>query len=138
MNNFAETPLVESTTGGRHRGGTRMSQPGRRPVARYRATQAEQQQTGDRLIERMADEPTAESASQQRLLRRLSVRIVDGPVNAEVRLALGGRRSASAVATQASVAALRLAAGRRACAVRKVSNVILAVVDGPPCAALRS
>ena len=56
-------------------------------------------------------------------------RIVDGPVNAEVTLDLGGGRSATAVITGDSVKALGLAVGVRACAAFKASSVILAVVD---------
>lgn len=56
-------------------------------------------------------------------------RIVDGPVNAEVTLALGAGRTATAVVTQASLQTLGLAVGARACAAFKVSSVILAVLD---------
>ena len=56
-------------------------------------------------------------------------RIVEGPVNAEVTLDLGGGCSATAVITRDSVAALGLAVGGRACAAFKASSVILAVVD---------
>ena len=56
-------------------------------------------------------------------------RIVEGPVNAEVTLDLGGGRSATAVITGDSVKALGLAVGVRACAAFKASSVILAVVD---------
>ncbi len=213
MNNLAETPLVESTTGGRSGGGTRLTEHGRRLVAMYRAMQAEQQQALDRLAGRFAAEPVGEATSLQRLVRRLSVRssarnqfagtvssvresavdvqvqlrvdealdiaavvtresaeqlglvpgreavalvkasslmlmvdeglrvsarnrlwgtvrrIVDGSVNAEVTLDLGRGRSATAVVTHDSVLSLGLAEGARACAVFKVSSVILAVVD---------
>lgn len=57
------------------------------------------------------------------------VRVVDGPVNAEVVIALGAGRSAVAVLTRDAVAALGLAEGVRACAAFKVSSVILAVID---------
>jgi molybdate transport system regulatory protein len=56
-------------------------------------------------------------------------RIVDGAVNAEVTLDLGGGRSAVAVITRDSVESLGLALGARACAAFKVSSVILAVID---------
>lgn len=56
-------------------------------------------------------------------------RVVDGPVNAEVVIALGAGRSAVAVLTRDAVAALGLAEGVRACAAFKVSSVILAVID---------
>ena len=56
-------------------------------------------------------------------------RIVEGPVNAEVTLALPGGLTATAVVPHESVGALGLAAGVRACAAFKVSSVILAVLD---------
>ena len=56
-------------------------------------------------------------------------RIVDGPVNAEVTLDLGHGRTAVAVVTRDSVAALGLGVGVRACAAFKASSVILAVLD---------
>ena len=56
-------------------------------------------------------------------------RVVYGPVNAEVTIALPGGRSAVAVVTQESVTALGLEVGVRACAAFKVSSVILAVLD---------
>jgi molybdate transport system regulatory protein len=56
-------------------------------------------------------------------------RIVEGPVNAEVTLALGSGRSAVAVVTRDSVQALGLHVDAKACAVFKVSSVILAVID---------
>ena len=56
-------------------------------------------------------------------------RIVDGPVNAEVTLALAGGRTATAVVTHESVTSLGLEIGVRACAAFKVSSVILAVLD---------
>ena len=52
-------------------------------------------------------------------------RIHDGPVNAEVVLALPGGRSVCAVVTHDSVGALDLAVGGEACAVFKASAVIL-------------
>lgn len=56
-------------------------------------------------------------------------RIVDGPVNAEVTLALGGGRTATAVVTHSALQALQLVVGARACAAFKVSSVILSIFD---------
>ena len=56
-------------------------------------------------------------------------RVVEGPVNAEVTLALGAGRSAVAVVTRDAVQALGLRVDARACAAFKVSSVILAVTD---------
>lgn len=213
MNNLADAPLVERSTGGRSGGGTRLTDHGRRVVAMYRAVQAEYQAALDRLTDRFATEPEGDVPAFRRLLRRLTMRtsarnqfagkvcglregpvdfevlvrvddgleiaavvtrasaeqlglaigsevvalvksssllllvddslrisarnrlwgqvqrIVTGPVNAEVTLDLGRGRSACAVVTSESVAALGLAEGTRACAAFKVSSVILAAID---------
>ncbi len=213
MNNLADRPLVERSTGGHAGGGTRLTDHGRRVIALYRAVQAEHQTALDRLAATFAAEPVGDVRAFQRLLRRMAVRssarnqfvgtvsdlragpidvevclqldehldimavvtrdsaerlglaigteaialvkasslllladesmrisarnqlwgqvmrIVDGPVNAEVTLDLGHGRSAVAVITRDSVAALGLAVGTRACAAFKASSVILAMID---------
>ena len=213
MNNLADSPLVERSTGGRDGGGTLLTDYGRRVIALYRAVESEYQAALDRLSSQFAQAPVGDIQTFQRLLRRMSVRssarnqfagtvcglregpvdfevllsidaqleiaavvtresaeqlglaigsevialvkassvllivdeamrisarnrlwgevqrIVDGPVNAEVTLALGNGRTAVAVVTRDSVEALGLAVGARACAAFKVSSVILAVID---------
>lgn len=213
MNNLADQPLVERSTGGYAGGGTRLTDHGRRVIALYRAVQAEHQITLDRLAATFASEPVGDVRSFQRLLRRMAVRssarnqfvgtvsglregpidvevhlqiddhldimavvtrdsaerlglaigteaialikasslllltgetlrisahnqlwgevlrIVDGPVNAEVTLDLGHSRTAVAVVTRDSIAALGLVEGTRACAAFKASSVILAVLE---------
>jgi molybdate transport system regulatory protein len=213
MNNLADQPLVQRSTGGRAGGGTLLTDYGRRVVALYRAVEGEYQAALDRLAGQFADTPGGDVQAFQRLLRRMAVRtsarnqfvgtvsalhdgpvdvevrvrldaqielvavvtrtsaeslglapgaevivlvkssslllltdehlrlsarnrlwgtvsrIVAGPVNAEVTLDLGAGRSATAVVTRESVAALGLALGVRACAAFKVSSVILAVID---------
>ena len=213
MNNLADMPLVERSTGGRAGGGTLLTDYGRRVIALYRAVESEYQAALDRLSSQFAQTPVGDIQAFQRLLRRMSVRssarnqfagsvcglregpvdfevllriddeleiaavvtrdsaeqlglaigteaialvkasslllitdeairisarnrlwgevqrIVDGPVNAEVTLALGNGRTAVAVVTRDSVEALGLALGVRACAAFKVSSVILTVVD---------
>lgn len=213
MNNLADQPLVESSTGGRAGGGTMLTEHGRRVIALYRAVEAEYQLALDRLSAHFASEPVGDVHAFQRLLRRMSVRssarnqfagtiealregvvdvevhiridpqleiaatvtresaeqlglavgaevialvkasslmllvddnvrvsarnrlwgtvsrVVEGPINAEVTLALGGGRSAVAVVTRDAVQALGLCVDARACAAFKVSSVILAVID---------
>lgn len=213
MNNLADQPLVERSTGGRAGGGTRLTDHGRRVIALYRAVETEYQAALDRLSARFAAEPVGDMRAFQKLLRRMSVRssarnqfvgtvsglrdgavdfevlirlddetelaavvtkesaeqlglalgseviamvkassiflyvdpamrlsarnqlwgtverIIDGPVNAEVTLALNGGRTATAVVTHDSVTSLELAVGARACAAFKVSSVILAILD---------
>lgn len=75
----------------------------------------------------MTDEGLRVSARNQ--LWGTVQRVVTGPVNAEVTLDLGHGRTATAVVTQDSVSTLGLSEGARACAMFKVSSVILAVVD---------
>jgi len=75
----------------------------------------------------LADEHVHVSARNQ--LWGTVTRVVEGPINAEVTLALGGGRSAVAVVTRDSVQSLGLHIGARACAAFKVSSVILAVID---------
>ena len=216
MNNLAERPLVESSTGGRAGGGTRLTEHGRRVVAMYRAVEAEYQTALDRLAGRFATDAAGDMPAFRKLLRRMAVRssarnqfagtvagvhggpvdcvvqvaldatttlvasvtrasvetlglavgtevvalvkapsvalvavvdsatasadasnhfrgtverIVDSPVNAEVTLALGGGRTATAVVPHATLRALRLVVGAPACAVFQPSSVILAVLD---------
>ena len=213
MNNLADMPLVERSTGGRAGGGTLLTDHGRRVIALYRAVESQYQAALDRLSSQFAQTPVGDIQAFQRLLRRMSVRssarnqfagsvcglregpvdfevllriddqleiaavvtrasaeqlglaigteaialvkasslllitdetmrisarnrlwgevqrIVDGPVNAEVTLALGKGRTAVAVVTRDSVDSLGLALGVRACAAFKVSSVILAVID---------
>jgi molybdate transport system regulatory protein len=213
MNNLADRPLVERSTGGRAGGGTTLTEHGRRVIALYRAVEAEYQLALDRLSAHFASEPVGDVHAFQRLLRRMSVRssarnqfvgtidalregvvdvevlvridpqleiaatvtrdspeqlglavggevialvkasslilltdehvrisarnrlwgtvtrMVEGPVNSEVTLALGGGRSAVAVVTRDSVQDLGLRVDARACAAFKVSSVILAVID---------
>lgn len=217
MNNLAERPLVDSSTGGRAGGGTRLTEHGRRVVAMYRAVEAEYQTALDRLAGRFATEAAGDMPAFRRLLRRMAVRssarnqfagtvagvhggpvdcavsvaldasttlvasvtrasvqtlglapgtevvalvkapavtlvaadrasggtaaavpnhfrgtverIVDSPANAEVTLALGGGRTATAVVPRATVKTLRLVVGAPACAAFEPSSVILAVLD---------
>ena len=58
-------------------------------------------------------------------------RIVNDVINAEVVLDLGAGRTAVAVVSLESLAALNLSVGTRACAVIDASSVILVMIDGP-------
>ncbi len=213
MNNVAEQTLVERSVGGRHGGGTQLTDYGRRLVAMYRAVEQEYQEALDRLAGRLGESGAGDVAQFQSMLRRMSIRtsarnqfagpvtglregevsfevtlrldaenelsatitresaenlglaigrevhafvkapsvmlmtdrnvrtsarnqlwgevarILDGPVNSEVTLALGGGRTVTAVITRASVTRLGLAVGRPACALFEASSVILATFD---------
>ena len=209
MNNLAEQPLVLRSTGGRHGGGTRLTDYGRQMIALYRALEAEYQAALDRLTSSLNEGQAGDFQEFSRLLKRMSMktsarnqfagqivglregrvdfevrirldddneivavitgdsaenlglsigmeinalvksssvlllndptlrtsarnhlwgeitRIHDGPVNAEVTLAMKNGKSVCAVVTHDSVERLGLAVGDRACAVFKASAVIL-------------
>lgn len=212
MNNLADQPLVERSTGGKHGGGTVLTDHGRKVVGLYRAVEAEYQIALDRLMTQWSEMDTGNMRSFQQLLRRMAMRtsarnqfvctvsglregevdyevylrmdahrelvavitrdsaehlgvtigtevvalvkasavllltdeglrtsarnhlwgtverVLDGPVNSEVTLSLGGGKTVTAVVTQESVGALGLAVGQRACAVFKSSSVILSIL----------
>jgi molybdate transport system regulatory protein len=101
MNNLADQPLVDSSTGGRAGGGTRLTDYGRRVIAMYRAVEAEYQAALDRLASQFERAPVGDVRAFQRLLRRMSVRtsarnqyvgtvsgLREGPVDYEVRIRL--------------------------------------------------
>src|SRR5574343_1693050 len=53
MNNLSEQPLVIRSTGGKHGGGTQLTDYGRKVIALYRALEAEYQAALDRLTASM-------------------------------------------------------------------------------------
>jgi molybdate transport system regulatory protein len=144
MNNLADQPLVERTTGGRAGGGTVLTAHGRRVVAMYRAVEAEHQQALDRLAGRLADAPDGDVPALQRLLRRLAVRtsarnqfagtvsaLRDGPVDVEVLVQLDDALAIAAVVTRTSADDLGLAIGSEVVALVKASSILL-LADGSP------
>jgi molybdate transport system regulatory protein len=212
MNNLADQPLVERTTGGKHGGGTLLTDHGRKVVGLYRAVESEYQTALDRLMSQWGQVDGGNVQSFQRLLRRMAMRtsarnqfvctvigmregevdfevylrldnrnelvavitrdsaeqlgieigmevvalvkasavllmtdeglrtsarnhvwgtverVVDGPVNAEVTISLGGGKTVTSVITRESVATLEVEVGKRACALFKSSSVILSVL----------
>lgn len=212
MNNLSDAPLVARTTGGKHGGGTVLTEQGLKVVALYRAMEAEYQAALDRLTARWGEVEHGNVRGVQQLMRRMAMRtsarnqfactvsglregevdyevflrldgkqelvavitresaeslglaigtevvalikapavllltdeglrtsarnqlwgtvsrVLDGPVNTEVTLDLGGGKSVTSVVTQESVATLGLRVGARACAVFKSSSVILSVL----------
>ncbi len=140
MNNLAEQPLVERSTGGRKGGGTQLTDHGRRVVALYRAMQAESQRGVDRAAALLGQLPEGDMASFQRLLRRLALRtsarnqfagtvsaLNRGPVDVEVIVRLDDRLDLAAVVTRDSARLLGLQVGREVVALVKASSVMLVV-----------
>jgi molybdate transport system regulatory protein len=140
MNNLADRPLVERSTGGRAGGGTRLTDHGRRVIALYRAVEAEHQNALDRLAQTFASEPVGDVQSFQRLLRRMAVRssarnqfvgtvigLREGPIDVEVRLQIDEHLDLAAVVTRESAERLGLAIGTEAIALVKAASLLLLV-----------
>ncbi|HMZ76043.1 MAG TPA: TOBE domain-containing protein [Zoogloea sp.] len=138
MNNLAEEPLVERSVGGKHGGGTSLTEYGQRVIALYRAVELEYQQAIDRLAKTLG-EPGAGSVRQfQTLLRRMSMRtsarnqfvgtvsgLREGEVSFEVRVRLDDAHEIVAVITRESAENLELAIGLEVHAFVKAPSVII-------------
>jgi len=140
MNNLADQPLVERSTGGRSGGGTLLTDYGRRVVALYRAVEGEYQAALDRLATQFASDPVGDMQAFQRLLRRMSVRtsarnqfvctvcgLREGPVDFEVLLRLDENTELAAVVTRDSAEQLGLVIGSEVIALVKASSLLLLV-----------
>ncbi|MBC7956272.1 MAG: TOBE domain-containing protein [Cytophagales bacterium] len=138
MNNLADKPLVERSTGGRAGGGTLLTDYGRRVIALYRAVESEHQIALDRLATEFATEPVGDVQAFQRLLRRMSVRtsarnqfagtvsgLREGPVDVEVRVRIDDQLELAAVVTRDSAEQLGLATGTEVIALVKASSLFL-------------
>jgi molybdate transport system regulatory protein len=138
MNNLAEHTLLDRSPGGRHGGGTRLTDYGRRMVAMYRAVEQESQQLLERLAERLGDAGVADVQHFQALLRRSSMRtsarnqfsgpvtgLREGEVSFEVNLRLDAEHELSAMISREGAENLGLAIGREVHALVNASAVIL-------------
>lgn len=145
MNNLADAPLVERSTGGRAGGGTRLTDHGRRLIALYRAMEAEHQAALDRLASAYASAPVGDIAAFQRLLRRMAVRasarnqfvgtvcaLRTGPVDCEVHLRIDPPLELRATITRESLEQLALGLGSEVIAMVKAPSVQLSTSEPPP------
>ena len=137
MNNLADAPLVRRSTGGRHGGGTQLTEEGRRLIEVYKAAEQEYQQFLRRLGKGVED-----FEHFYQLMRRLSMKtsarnqfqgrvthLQTGAVNSEVILTLPGGDELVAIVTNESVRNLGLTLGSEAYALIKASWVILTSAD---------
>jgi molybdate transport system regulatory protein len=138
MNNQSEQPLVARQTGGKHGGGTSLTDYGRRVVGAYRRLEKEHARVRAQLSKVMTD-----FEQYYQLIRRFDMQtsarnqflgkvksIKSGPVNAEVILDLGGGDEIAAIITQDSVEHLGLKVGQEAYALIKAPWVILTTDSG--------
>lgn len=138
MNNVAEEPLVQRSTGGRHGGGTVLTEYGRRLVAMYRAVEQEYQAALDRLAGQLGERGAGDVRQFQNMLRRMSVRtsarnqftgtvsaMHEGPAGFEVHLRLDDDNELTAAITQESAENLGLKIGAEVHALVKATAVAL-------------
>ncbi len=133
MNNLAEAPLVERSTGGKGGGGTRLTPYGQEIIETYTVLHEEHQrflnnlslrintQEGHlRLLERM----TMRVSARNQLLGSV-VKIHKGAVHSEVVLRLKGDDTITAIITNDSIKSLDLQIDTEAYALFKAGSVIL-------------
>ena len=137
MNNVSEQPVVARQTGGRHGGGTTLTEYGRRVVAAYRRLEKEQERVlahlnriTDDLDEyyRMIRRFDMQTSARNQFLGKVKT-VKPGAVNAEVILDIGGGDQLAAIITMDSVEHLGLKPGMEAYALVKAPWVILTTDD---------
>src|SRR5574340_36266 len=136
-NNLSEKPVVARQTGGKHGGGTSLTEYGRRVVAAHRRLEQERERVLAQLNRIMGD-----FDEYYRLIRRFDMQtsarnqflgkvttVKKGAVNAEVILDIGGGEQLAAVITNDSVDHLDLKPNDEAYALIKAPWVILTTDD---------
>jgi len=137
MNNLSEQPVVARQTGGKHGGGTTLTDYGRRVVAAYRRLEKERERVLTHLNRIMDD-----FDQYYQLIRRFDMKtsarnqflgkvqtVKRGPINAEVILDIGGGDELASIITNDSVEHLDLKPGDEAYALIKAPWVILTTDD---------
>jgi molybdate transport system regulatory protein len=137
MNNLSEQPVVARQTGGKHGGGTTLTEYGRRVVAAYRHLEKERERVLAQLNRVMGD-----FDQYYQLIRRFDMQtsarnqflgmvtaVKKGAVNAEVILDIGGGDKLAAIITNDSVDHLDLKPNDEAYALIKAPWVILTTDD---------
>lgn len=138
MNNLADHPLVIRLAGGRHGGGTKLTDYGRKVVALYRALEAEYQAALERLSASMNNDEAGNFKQFRQLLKRMSMKtsarnqfagqiigLREGDVDFEVRLSLDAENELVAIITRESADNLGLQIGMEINALVKSSSILL-------------
>ncbi len=137
MNNLSEQPVVARQTGGKHGGGTTLTDYGRRVVAAYRRLEKERERVMSQLNRIMGDFDQyyqlirrfdMQTSARNQFLGKVTA-VKKGAVNAEVILDIGGGDQLAAIITNDSVDHLALEPGMEAYALVKAPWVILTTDD---------
>jgi molybdate transport system regulatory protein len=137
LNNLSSKSLVVTSTGGRHGGGCRLSDYGKKILDEYGHQQRQFEIITKTLSGRKNDFAFFTDFARGLIVKTSARnqfsgtidRIVRGPVSAEVVLRISEKDSITAVITNESARALDLRKGGKATALIKASAVILMVVD---------
>ncbi len=139
MNNLADEPLLIRQVGGRHGGGTRLTEYGQRVIRQYREAEHEYQRFMDQMRENLEHLGLQDAPDGWNFIKRLSmrtsarnqfqgrvVRFTEGAVNDVVAVDIGGGIEISSVITHEAAQALDLLReGREVQVLIKASFVIL-------------
>lgn len=138
MNNLADFPLVERSTGGRHGGGTTVTDYGRKVIALYRALEAEYQAALDRMAATMGAEDAGDIKQFRQLIKRMSMKasarnqfagtitgLRKGDVDFEVRVRIDPETELVAIITKDSAENMGLDIGMEISALVKSSSILL-------------
>ena len=137
MNNVADRPLVERVAGGKHGGGTCLTDEGRLMVEMFGRVEEEYRRFLSRLSDGMADfgrfsqlmrRFSMKSSARNQFLGKVA-KVVKGAVNGEVELDLGEGMRMVAIITNESIEDLGLKKGLEAYALIKASSPILVLEE---------
>lgn len=133
LNNQSDQPLVERTTGGKHGGGTRLTDHGRRIVNLFRAIEGEYQQTLNTLIgnienfdefQRLLHKFSLTTSARNQFVGQIT-QLTEGAVNVNVHIRIDYENEIVAVITAESRKAMGLALGVEVYALFKAGSVFL-------------
>jgi molybdate transport system regulatory protein len=138
MNNLAPEPLVIRTTGGKHGGGTELTDYGRRLIGFFRALEQEYQAAVAHLSARMNEVAGSDVSDFRQFLRRISMKtsarnqfagpitvIKQSTVDCEVSIRLDDKLELAAIITRESAENLGLKVGKEVTAFIKSSSIVL-------------
>ena len=138
MKNISGDMLVESASGGKGGGGSRLTGAGKKLVSTYRLVQQEHQRFLSRISEGMDDfdnfyqmvkRLSMKSSARNQFFGKVT-RIQSGSVNSELEIALKGDDRIVAVITHESEESLDLKVGSEVWVLVKASWVILSIDEG--------
>jgi molybdate transport system regulatory protein len=139
LNNASARPIVETTTGGRHGGGTRLSEYGRSLLSIYTSLKRSYEAMAQSYTDPLPDmngflrfmKGLCMKTSARNQLAGTVTGVRTGMVNTEVRITVGKDTAIVSTVTNESASNLGLTAGADVVALIKASSVILFPGTGP-------